>query len=183
MSPKAKTYQYLIDEFTEEKRFQYLKFECNDILKRFNSSSLNLHDSFRVNDSIIQDIVINYFADIDRLKKFHGIDKVNSIKIASYSGYWLAKLKPVQVYNTPTKQTIIDYRKLFSQINEKIALALIMGISFDQSIQKSCTKELVEFLKFLVYTLVYRVNTPQMIELSLQAHIANPSSPLANMED
>ncbi|MDH4130070.1 MAG: hypothetical protein OEV44_15035 [Spirochaetota bacterium] len=183
----ANTYQYLVDEFTEGKiktRFEFIEFQCYDILDRFNSTDLKLKEYFHVNRIVVQDIVVNYFADIDRLKKFHGINKVNSIKIASYTGYWVSKLKPVQLYNNNHNFDFINHRKLVAQINEKIALALIIGIAFDQNKEKyEPTAALTEFYKYLIYFLTYRISSPQMIELALQAHIANPEYPISIAED
>jgi len=186
MSPLAKSYQYLIDEFSEEKlesRFQFIQYECLDILKRFNSETLDTSIYFDVSGSIVQDIVINYFADIDRLKKFHGINKVNSIKIASYSSYWVSKLKPIQLIKKPNREIRNQHRRLFSKINEKVALGIMFGIAFDQKVFHETDQETTILYKAIIYSLAYRTITPQSLDLMIQAHISHTTSPQRNMID
>ncbi len=47
--------------------------------------------------SLLNQAVIDYFADIDRLKNFHKIDKINYLKVHAYSAYWLLRRKPIQI--------------------------------------------------------------------------------------
>jgi hypothetical protein len=104
----SKNYNYLIESFGEEKlrdRYELLLAKSETLINSFcDSLDTELKKCFYINELIVQDIIINYFADIDRLKKFHGIDKVNSIKIAAYTAYWFSKLRPIQII----KSGIVD---------------------------------------------------------------------------
>jgi hypothetical protein len=68
-------------------------------------------------------------------------------------------------------------------MNEKVALGICLGIAFDNSIITHSTTSLTEFYKSIVYSIAYRTNTPQTLELMIQAHICEPISPPLNMED
>lgn len=188
-SSGSKNYDYLVHTFGEEKigeRFELLFSKSEELIDRFCSAQLESHllkGLFHVNELLIQDIVINYFADIDRLKKFHGIDKVNSIKIAAYTAYWYAKLRPVHTKKSIDPEILNKYRKLIIKINEKVALGISFGIAFDNSIQNHSSPDTTELYKSIVYSLAYRVTTPQALELMIHAHICEPSSPTLNMED
>ncbi len=76
-------YEYLIKEFGKEKlsdRYIYLQEAAQSFIK-----SRDIHDIVCVSDAAMNNIVIDYFADIDRLKKFHNIERVNSNKVAAYT--------------------------------------------------------------------------------------------------
>ena len=94
------TYLYLIDTFGEEKikeRFVYLRESAKNYIR---NNKIDKYVTF--SDSILKEIVCNYFADIARLKPFHQIEKVNTIKIAAYTVYWLVKNKLLQLIKEPS---------------------------------------------------------------------------------
>lgn len=183
----SKNYDYLIDVFGEdkiEKRYQLLLSKSTELVYSFcRSLDERLKKYFHVNELLIQDIVINYFADIDRLKKFHDLKKVNSIKIAAYTAYWYAKIRPVQIISDINDDHLEKYRRLFTKINEKVSLGMCLGIAFDNSVQSKASSKTTELYRAIVYSMAYRTNTPQTLELMIHAHTCDPSSPPQNMED
>lgn len=50
-----------------------------------------------ISTDILKHVIVDYFVDIDRLKSFAGIPKVNDSKIYSYTSFWILKHKPLQV--------------------------------------------------------------------------------------
>ena len=40
---------------------------------------------------------MDYFADIQRLKDFHGIELANKNKIVAYEAHWILRRKPIQI--------------------------------------------------------------------------------------
>ncbi|TGK85823.1 hypothetical protein EHQ23_14480 [Leptospira bourretii] len=69
-------YEYLIENFGEEKilnRFVFIRDRAIDFLNRIcKDHEINFDDYFFVSDELIEEAVIDYFADLVRLKDFHG---------------------------------------------------------------------------------------------------------------
>ena len=63
-------------------------------------------------------LLMDYFEDIRRLKIFHNVPHVNSIKIVAYTSYWFLRRKPIQVLTKDSKELIY--------INERFILAYIL---------------------------------------------------------
>ena len=66
------TYKYLIDEFSEEvlkNRFIFIYEMANKFLK-----DRAITDIAGINEYLISHIVVDYYADVSRLKKFHIIE-------------------------------------------------------------------------------------------------------------
>lgn len=72
-------YEYLIENFGEEKilnRFVFIRDRAIDFLKRISKDhNITFDDYFFVSDELIEEAVIDYFADLVRLKDFHNIEK------------------------------------------------------------------------------------------------------------
>ena len=48
------------------------------------------------NERIMLNVLLDYFADIFRLKDFHGIENTRTEKIFAYTAAWIVKRKPLQ---------------------------------------------------------------------------------------
>lgn len=123
---------------------------------------------------LLFETVLNYFVDIDRIKPFHGIDKINKIKIAAYQAYWWVKIKPIQIINYPD---IDSWRYL--RINEYFALHNATSILFDKSVRlvfsdPEILPRISEFHDFMLYCLTYRNLTAQAIELAFMGLTTTP---------
>ncbi|MBQ7329122.1 MAG: hypothetical protein IJX01_04370 [Oscillospiraceae bacterium] len=113
--------------------------------------------------SILNQLVIDYFTDIYRLKEFHHIDLTNYIKITAYMSYWLVRRKPLQVI----KDDIEDIDLAFC--NENFVLSYIMRFLQGSVVNVHDENGVYhEFVSTLSYALRYRTLTPQMIELMLE---------------
>jgi len=161
------TYQYLINEVTE------------DLLKELQLLILSTAEEFRkdrfivelvsVDEFLVNHIVVDFFADVLRLKEFHKIETINYIKIASYLSYWIYKRKPLYISKQIDKNIIKD-KPYLQSINEWFCLFIINSILYD--LYKPIflpvgEKSFFNFQKLLWYNFCYRVVTPQLIELAL----------------
>ena len=75
---RDKTYIYLLNEFGEEKlenRFLFLYSIAKKYLKE-----RRIEEITAISIDTLINIVIDYFTDVSRLKKFHEIDKINELK-------------------------------------------------------------------------------------------------------
>lgn len=155
------SYQDVLESFGEEKvanRYDSIMEQLNGFIKRNKYT-----DKVSVCPGIVNQLVIDYFTDIFRLKEFHHIDLTNYIKITAYTAYWIVRRKPLQII----KDDIEDIELAFC--NENFVLSYIMR--FLQQSELSIYDEQGEYREFvstLSYALRYRTLTPQMLELMIE---------------
>jgi len=89
------SYKYLIDEFTEDVLINRFLFICSMAEKFIKDRASG--ELIGIDEYLINHVVVDYFADVLRLKKFHQSEKINYIKIASYLSYWIYKRKPLHI--------------------------------------------------------------------------------------
>lgn len=110
--------------------------------------------------------LVDYFEDIQRLKMFHKVEHVNSIKIVSYTAFWLLKRKPIEV---------IDCDRQLIYINERFVLQYILTyLSTDgkKHILGRDNPGLKSFNESLFYFLKYRTTTAYNLEMIIMAFFA-----------
>ena len=157
----------IIEHFGEVKivdRYDYIRSKISDFL-----TAKKVLDYTLINSDILDQVIIDYFADILRLKEFHEIDKANSKKITSYMAYWLLRRKPIQIVLESNKSKVID-----PFINEKFVVSYIAKDFFVPEYElvppnELIAKETKEFLNHLLYHFKYRPIYQQDIELMLYA--------------
>jgi len=113
-----------------------------------------------VNENILCRLVIDYFADIVRLKRFHNIKFTNKEKIVAYTAYWICRRKPIQF-----KLARIDDKHLF--INEAFVATYIADEIADMSKKSSISEQLKHHL---FYHLKYRLLDAQSFELAIKSY-------------
>lgn len=155
------SYQDVLESFGEEKvasRYDNIMDQLNGFIKRKKYS-----DKVSICPSVVNQLVIDYFTDIFRLKEFHHIDLTNYIKITAYTAYWIVRRKPLQII----KDDIEDIELAFC--NENFALSYIMRFLQQPEITiYDAQGEYNEFVSTLSYALRYRTLTPQMLELMIE---------------
>lgn len=161
----SKTFQYLIDIFGEERiknRYATLWDYMNEFIKRH-----HYEENLIISKNALNQMIIDYFVDIDRLKQFHGIDRISTTKIYSYTAFWLIKRKPLVI----VKDRVEDYNLTFA--NERFVtgylLRCINSDNIDTLILDEKKSEYIDFVDNLMYFLQYRVITSQAIETILLA--------------
>lgn len=154
------TYSMILEEFGEPKikqRYEFLHEKIQNYIK-----AKKLDDAVYINKDLLQQSVLDYFTDIYRLKKFHGIDKVNITKIISYEVYWLLRRKPIQIKSNAVNNLVF--------VNENF-LTVFLAHEFLFSDVEVATdageKIFFDYLKHISYHFKYRNLDKQNIEIML----------------
>ena len=155
------SYQDVLDSFGEEKiaeRYDNICSQLEGFIKR------NKYEGkVMVCPSIVNQLVIDYFTDMYRLKEFHHIDLANYIKINAYMADWLVRRKPLQVIEDDVEDIDLAF------CNENFVLSFLMRF-MQNGVTNVHDEEGIyrEFVATLSYTLRYRTLTAQMLELMLE---------------
>lgn len=121
----------------------------------------------KVDGLVLGYLLVDYFEDIRRLKLFHKVEHINSIRIVSYISYWLIKRKPIQISNCKDKHLLY--------INERFVLWYILNFlsaKDEEHILERDNAGLKAFDDALLYYLKYRFNNASSLELVLSAFFA-----------
>lgn len=144
-----------------EKRYEALYNQMYSYIEKSRYSN-----AVKINDIILGFMLVDYFTDIERLKEFHGVNHINSIKLISYTVYWLLRRKPIQ---------IIKSDKTLQYVNERFALALILEFLSSKDKQHIAIRTnagLKAFRELLFYFFKFRQFNAQDIELMITAFFA-----------
>lgn len=144
-----------------EKRYEALYNQMYSYIEKSGYSN-----AVKINDIILGFMLVDYFTDIERLKEFHGVNHINSIKLISYTVYWLLRRKPIQ---------IIKSDKTLQYVNERFALALILEFLSSKDKQHIAIRTnagLKAFRELLFYFFKFRQFNAQDIELMITAFFA-----------
>lgn len=159
----SETYQDIVTAFGEDKirdRFLYTELKANEFIKEAGYSSQVV-----CNHKILQHVVIDYFADVLRLKDFHNIEQTNKDKITAYLVAWIIKRKPLQYVDN------MDDEENDIFVNERFAISIIINeCIFSENMPLLVEKDLEKFenyIQLLLYYLKYRECNPQVLELAL----------------
>ena len=109
MAMNCKKYDYveLVDSFGEDKikeRYTTLYEYMDSFIKRN-----KYENQVVIADSVLNQCIIDYFADVYRLKEFHNIEKINYVKIHAYTAYWLIRRKPLQIIKDDIENIDLAY--------------------------------------------------------------------------
>lgn len=151
--------RYLLEKYNVEKRYESLLTQIQDILE-----ALGILDKVTVNADLLGQAVLNYFEDVDRLKKFEGIDRINEDKIYGYEAFWLLRDKPIQVISGD-----MPYQYLY--VNEKVFTCILVSKILKEADVHPDSKNpyLMPFLQLLYYNFKFRKFTQQSLELMITA--------------
>jgi hypothetical protein len=103
-------------------------------------------------------VILNYYADVQRLKEFHAIKRINVVKINSYLVYWFLRVSPVQLKTSGNDGLFI---------NIKIAVTKLISRFFHNNIND--VQLLERYAEEIYYYLKHRLYTPQLIELMINS--------------
>ncbi len=110
--------------------------------------------------------MLDYYADISRLKSFHGIQRVNVEKIYAYGMHWLLQRRPLQ-----TKASVPDSLCFINEMTVLLMYLPKMLVNLGLSVN-SVTKgrrSLLTFAELLYYNFRYRHYQQQSLELMISA--------------
>lgn len=172
------SYEYLLGEFDEgeiKNTFKYIYRNAAYFLELVGlNCQINPGEDFFINTRIIKETVVDFYSDLERLKQFHNITEINSIKFASYLAYWVNKRKPIQTIAEFTNEKIAAFPKL-KFVNESFSHSLLMSTAFkiDSPPPRDYLGYINNFLDLLNYSFRYRVMTAQNLEIILTAYMTN----------
>lgn len=95
MQETSLSYDEIVAYFSRETIEDRYKYLYDKMLDYIDATKLN--DALYVNTSLLQQAVMDYFADVHRLKTFHKIEHTNITKIVAYEIYWILRRKPIQL--------------------------------------------------------------------------------------
>ncbi|MCM1044871.1 MAG: hypothetical protein NC417_05130 [Candidatus Gastranaerophilales bacterium] len=160
-------YQYIVTKFGEEKvrsRAEFLYNTLSDYIKM-----QELTDKVEISRSVLKHVLIDYFVDIDRLKDFSDISKVNDSKIYAYLSYWLLRHKPLHMSAGCDEQELVF-------VNEEFVSHFLRGYLFSQPdgipIMNDKKEDVDVFVKTLQYFFKYRDYSAKNIEIMILAFVA-----------
>lgn len=162
MNPKEEErehVQYLLKNYPFEKRYKSILTQIQDVIV-----ALGILDKVTINTDVLGVAVLNYFEDVDRLKRFEGIERTNVDKIYGYETYWLLRNKPIQITSND-----LPYEFLF--INEKVCTCILVSKMLKEANihPDSINDRLMPFLQLVYYNFKFRHFTQQSLELMITA--------------
>ena len=112
---KDKHYQFLLEYFPANKMPMRYQALWNDLIKVV--EGFGLDDKLRIDEESFHMAVIDYFADIARLKDFQDIKRANVDKIYGYKLFWFLRRHPIQ---------LLEDMPEHYDINEKVAIGVFL---------------------------------------------------------
>ena len=120
----------------------------------------------RCDERIMMNVVLDYMADIHRLKEFHNIDRIRTEKIIAYTISWIVRRKPLQFIESPKHEIDIF-------VNERFAAYLMINECLADDNKKFISnknqKKFIEYTDLLLYYFKYRECNPQVFELAIES--------------
>ena len=157
------SYDKLISHFGEKTIKDRYKFLYDKMLEYINVREI--HPYVSINEDILHQTIMDYFADIYRLKTFHNIDRVNITKIIAYEVFWLLRRKPIQLTSSQENNTKLTF------VNEGFLTVFIAHESLmpyaTSPMSKEQEKDFLNYLKHINYSLKYRCIDKQWLETIL----------------
>lgn len=150
--------KYGVEEFRS--RFQEIKRSAEDFIKES-----GFEQTVYCNERILSQLLLDYYADIDRLKDFHDIERTRTEKIFAYTISWIIKRKPLQYMKNSEEE-----KDIF--VNERFATYLLLNECMccgKGIVPPEHKKDLDEYIDLLFYYFKYRECNPQAIELAISS--------------
>lgn len=160
MDLSTNSYSYLIEAFSAERiqsRFDWVKSLLDDYVKQE-----ELQDKVYVSEDVLNHVIVDFFADIHRLKEFHNIETTHESKVYAYLAFWILKRKPIILKQSSEEHVFI---------NEKFVSEFLRSYLFRNPCEVSILDEnkpaVDTFLATMEYFFKYREYSAQNIELML----------------
>ena len=155
-------YDEILEYFGEQTikdRFKYLYDKMTEYI-----DARKLKGILNINEGILQQLVMDYFTDVYRLKKFHQITHINKTKILAYELFWLFRRKPLQVCSDN-----VESRILFC--NEGFAITMLASellVPYEtEPLSREKEDAFFKYLDHIYYHFKYREVDKQCLETIL----------------
>ncbi|MBO6178270.1 MAG: hypothetical protein J6O04_03775 [Selenomonadaceae bacterium] len=137
---------------------------------------------------LLNEVVIDTVSDLERISKFHDTPAPNRLKEAAYTVYWIVRHKPIAlerklpIPSNAGLDELTQFRLRF--INEEFGVRFIMGAVYPYNKQiaahgEDWLKESLHrrkiFEEFLLYYLVYRLESAKSLEAIMLAMTISPA--------
>ena len=162
MQEMTLSYESIVNYFGEETikgRYEYLHDKMQNYIQ-----NRKLEESLSINEGVLHQAVMDYFADIYRLKEFHKMEHINKVKIAAYEVYWLCRRKPIQIERNVTNQKCVFANEGF--LTTFIAYECLIP-NETEPLDEKRNEEFLKFLRQVNYHLKYRNYDKQCLELMI----------------
>ncbi len=145
----------------------------------------NMPTKIEISEQLLRQSLIDAFDDLLRLTNYHPTKEPNPIKEMSYIVYWLMRRKPIRLVS----EDIVVSGKLsdmartrFLFINEEFGVKLLINSAFIGKREKSvcehihdeAEKQLKYYKRFLLYYLVYRMESAKSLEAMMLGCTIHP---------
>lgn len=129
--------------------------------------SIGLENNLRIDEDKLGRAIIDYYEDIDRLKGFEEIERVNVEKIYAHSIFWLLRRSPIVVEHSVPG----DERLLF--INEIVCAGMLLRLMCSEAgVKPEIGNERTKiFYHLLYYNFKYREYTQHSLELVVESFL------------
>lgn len=126
-----------------------------------------LEDQLYIQEMVLQQVVMDYFVDIYRLKEFHKLNKANITKILAYEAYWILRRKPLQAVAEARDGKLVFANEGF--VTTFLAHEFLFPGEAEPLTQEE-EKLFLDFLRHLNYHLKYRNIDKQDLEAMLYSY-------------
>lgn len=138
-----------------------------------------------ISEQLLKQSLIDAFDDLLRLKNYHPTDEPNPIKEMAYIVYWLLKHKPIHLISEDivlNNQLSDMARTRLLFVNEEFGVKLLLNSAFEgrqpkdqcSHMHAEANKQLKYFKHFLLYYLVYRLDSPKSLEATMLGCTIHP---------
>ncbi len=142
--------------------------------------------SISISEILLKQALIDAFDDLSRLINYHPTKKPNPIKEMSYIAYWLVRHKPIRLENEDIicNEKLSDIARMrFLFLNEEFCVKLLMNSAFEGKKERhaSCSmidageRQLRYYKRYLLYYLVYRLDSPKSLEAMILGCTIHPA--------
>ena len=172
MAETTSDYNEIVAHFTEETIADRYRFLYDKMLKYIQERKWESY--LEINEEILHQAIMDYFADIFRLKEFHNIEHANKSKILAYEIFWILRRKPLEIQRAPQagEKSEAESRNL-AFANEGFAVTLLANEFLAPRGQTPMSEEkeaaFLGLLDHLYYHFKYRLTDKQNLETMLCA--------------
>lgn len=162
---KIEFYKYLVTTYPIKERITNILIQIQDVLE-----AMDLMDYVKINTQVLGKAIFDYFEDVDKLKKYEGMSKINVEKIYAYEAYWLIRKHPIQIISD-------DIEEKHLHINEKVFTFILIAkmlSELDMSYEDRNPK-LERFIGLIFYNFKYRLHTQKSLEIMISAFFCGAS--------
>lgn len=158
-------YNEIVNYFGKDRIAERYKFLYDRMQEYINSRGLQ--SELAIHEGILQQVVMDYYVDIYRLKEFHKLDKVDLVKIVSYTSYWIVRRRPIQVAKDSCDTRLIFANEGF--VTTYIAHEMLIPKN-ENAMSIRAEDSFLKFLKHLNYHLKYRNLDKQSLEIIIYSY-------------